>query len=74
MKIRYYGSFLEAKACQHFLQWQLFREINEPIEDGLLLRMSGGHPVVVIEKDDKVIAVGFKDLIKYWNEQGLWLI
>jgi len=33
----------------------------------------GSPTTTILDQDDKIIARGFKELYKYWNDKGLWL-
>lgn len=74
MKIIHYNNDLEADACLSFLVWQNQKVVwfMNAIE-ALAVSKGRGIPLIYDNKGD-LIAVGFQDLVKYWEDNGLWLI
>ena len=79
IEIKSWTSKEEADVVEAFLVWQC-----QPISVRVdkfpgVLEYTKGRPAccIILYKDEHVIErvlVGFKELLEYWNKQGLWLI
>jgi hypothetical protein len=64
----------EMRATIAFLTWQqLGKSPDVTIDAGVSLRAGKGAPAVVLFDGDTQLAVGFWNITRYWNEQGLCL-
>lgn len=79
VKIKHWNSQPEADAAEAFLTWQCVRSEREN-QCPEVLEFTSGRPgcCLVFQFEDpskpEVVISKFQDLIKYWDEEGLWLI
>lgn len=73
MKILFYKPTPEYEAMVAFLQWQHLGKL-ECESNPRIIAESNGTTVPIVYKEDKRIARGFKGLVQYWDQQGLWLL
>ena len=61
----------ELKAIVAFVTWQQCgRAPTVEIDAGVSLRAGRGAPSVVLFEDGEQLAVGFWEVVKYWQEAG----
>jgi hypothetical protein len=64
----------ELRAARAFLAWQQCGKAPAIVMDaGISLRAGRGKPSVVLFEGDKQLAVGFWEIIRYWQDNGLAL-
>ena len=64
-KVRYFAVKTEAELIKSFLEWQ---GIPCPVEDDpSTLKLSRGHGVAFLFKDNEVVAKGFYEVVEYWK-------
>jgi hypothetical protein len=77
MKLYYFDHCAgEMLAIEAFLKWQQARFTR--INSMQLLKFTKGKPYPVLIKEvdgvEEILAIGFYEVIEYWNKQGLCLI
>lgn len=72
-----YKAYDEANTCAMFLKWQGAKVRNITYPDNLdICESNNGRPGVKIQLliEQYTEIYGFKALMKYWDEKGLWLV
>lgn len=64
----------ETRLCRDFLCWQCKYDISERIDFEFCVKNNQGRSSpIILDQENVIIAKGFKELYKYWNDRGLWL-
>ena len=70
--ISHYGCNSELRVVVAFLTWQNSDIIKTDwMDDHLILKETDGRPSIRIAIGDKVV-YSYRQLINYWEENGLW--
>lgn len=72
MNVLYWGTMGEALTCANFLSWQRGYLIRAEENRNILEIFPKGGTFIYIE--GKLIAIGLRKLIEYWDKNGLWLL
>ena len=78
IELKSWGAIDEANAIEAFLNWQCQPPISRNDKFPGVLEYTKGHPAacVIVYKDGNSIEIvlkGFKEVLKFWEDNGLWL-